>query len=144
MLLLAGGVTFAQKGEKGGRDRMKDLSPEQVATLKTKKATLALDLSKAQQAQMKAYILENAKIRKVKMEERKAQKESAEAKKPTSEERYARANERLDYQIAQKAKLAEILSDEQMEKWGQLQHRKGKHRKGKGHKGKGRKNKSEK
>ena len=127
----------------GGKDRMKDLSPEQVATLKTKKATLALDLTEAQQAQMKVFILDNVKMRKAKMEERKAQKESSETKKPTPDERFARANERLDHQIAQKEKLAQILSDEQMEKWEKMQHRKGKHKKGKGPKGKKRKNKSE-
>ncbi len=134
ILLLAGGITFAQKGEKKGNGHMRDLSPEQMATLKTKKATLALDLTVAQQAQMKAFVLENSTMRKAKMEERKAKKENGETKKLTSEERFARANAHLDHQIAQKAKLQEILSDTQMEKWEKMQHRSGKHRKGKEHK----------
>lgn len=144
MMLFVGVTALAQKGERSGRAHMKDLSPDQIATLQTKKATLALDLTEAQQEQMNALFVENAKIRKAKMEDRKAQKESGETKKPTSEEKYARANARLDHQIAQKAKLAEILSAEQMEKWEKMQHRKGKHRKGKGNKGKGHKNKSKK
>ncbi len=131
IVLLAGGITFAQKGEKGSRERMKDLSPEQMATLQTKKATLALDLTKAQQTQMKAFFTEEAEKRKAKMEARKAQKESGEKKALTSEERYAKANKRLDYQLAQKEKLAAILSDVQMAKWEKMKHRKGKHRKGK-------------
>ena len=141
MMLLAGGIIFAQKGEKGGRERMKDLSPEQIATLQTKKATLALDLTSAQQTQMKAFFEENAKMRKAKMEERKAQKESEETKERTSEERYARANERLDHQIAQKAKLKEILSEEQLAKWEKMKYRR---TKGKRSKAKERRNKSRK
>lgn len=134
LMLLVGVVATAQKGEQGNQERMKDLSPEQVATLQTKKATLALDLSKSQQGQMKTLLLENAKVRKTKMDTHKAEKESGETKKPTSEERYAMANERLDAQIAQKTKLKNILSDEQYKKWEKMQHRKGNHRKGKGNK----------
>jgi hypothetical protein len=122
---------------------MKDLTPEQMATLQTKKMTLALDLTEAQQAQVKALHLENAKMRKTKMEERKAQKEEGEAKKPTSEERYAMTNARLDHQIAQKAELKSILSDEQYAQWEKMDHRKGKHRKGNSGKDHGSKGKRE-
>ncbi|MFS4494463.1 hypothetical protein [Maribacter sp. 2308TA10-17] len=142
VMLMAGGIIFAQKGERGGKERMKDLSPEQIATLQAKKATLALDLTSAQQTQMKAFFEENAKMRKAKMEERKARKESDETKELTSEERYARTNERLDHQIAQKAKLKEILSEEQLAKWEKMKHRRAKGKKGS--KAKERKNKSRK
>ncbi|MEP3209307.1 MAG: hypothetical protein ABJN95_08965 [Maribacter sp.] len=131
MMLLVGVTTLAQRGERNNRGGMKDLSPEQMATLQTKKATLALDLTEAQQAQMKALFIENAKIRKAKMEEKQARKEREDATKPTSEERYAMANRRLDLQIAQKEKIKQILSEEQMEKWEKIQHRRGKHGKGK-------------
>ena len=147
MMLLSGVTALAQRGEGNNRGGMKDLSPDQFASLQTKKATLALDLTEAQQSQMKALFTEKAKMRKAKMEERKAQKEDGETKKRTSEERYDKANERLDHQIAQKSKLKQILSDEQFDKWEKMQHHKGKHRKGKGNKGnkgKGHKNKSEK
>ena len=137
VLLLAGFTTMAQKGERGtrdGRGGMQDLSSEQMATLQTKKMTLVLDLTQNQQEQVKSLQLEKAKRRKVKMEERKAQKEAGEVKKPTSEERFNMENERLDLQIAQKAEMKKILSDEQYEKWNQ-QPRKNKHQKGKHGKG---------
>ena len=140
IMLLVGVTTLAQRGEGGNRDHTKDLTPQQLATLQTKKATLALDLTEAQQTQMNALFIEKAKMHKAKMEERKAQKEDGETKKRTSEERYAKSNERLDHQIAQKEKLKQILSDKQMEKWEKMQHHKGNHRKGKGRKEKGHKN----
>lgn len=132
LILFAGGIVLAQKGEKGSSEGMKDLSPEQIATLQTKKATLALDLTEAQQVQMKTFFLEEARLRRSKMEERKVQKESGEKKVMTSEDRYAKANARLDRKLAQKEKLSSILSDAQMEKWQKIKRRRGKHRKGKG------------
>lgn len=134
MMLLVGITALAQRGEGNHRKGMNDLSPEQMASLQTKKATLALDLTASQQTQMNSLFLEHAQMRKAKMEERKAAKENGEAKTLSSEERYARADQRLDRQIAQKAKLKEILSEEQMEKWEKIQQRRGKHRKGKGSK----------
>ncbi len=139
-MLLIGFTAMAQPSssrERGARTGMQDMTPEQMATLQTKKMTLALDLTERQQEQIKAIQLENAKLRKTKMEERKAQKETGEAKKPTSEERYALSNSRLDRQIAQKAEMKKILSDTQYEKWEKMQHRKGRHGKGKRRKGHG-------
>lgn len=143
-MLLIGFTAIAQPSssrERGARNGMQDLTPEQVATLQTKKMTLALDLTIGQQERIKAIQLENAKLRKTKMEEHKAQKETGEAKKMTSEERFAMSNARLDRKIAQKAELKKILSDTQYEKWEKAQHRKGRHGKGKhgkspGHQGK--------
>jgi len=131
VLMLVGVTALAQRGGRADRgNNMKGLTPEQVATLQTKKMTLTLDLNAAQQEQIKALNLENAKMRKAKMANRKAQKEASEAKKPTSEERYAMANDRLDHQIAHKAKMKEILSEEQFTKWEKMQFRRGKGRKG--------------
>lgn len=107
---------------------MKDLSPEQVATLQTKRMTLALDLTQDQQTKIQAINLEQAKERKARMEERKAAREKGEAKKPTAEERYAMENERLDKMIALKTEMKEILSEEQYQKWQKMAH----HRKKKG------------
>jgi len=139
VILLVGFTSMAQKGERGARDGrggMQDLSSEQMATLETKKMALALDLTQKQQEQIKSLQLEKAKRRKTKMEARKAQKEAGEAKKPTSEERYEMINDRLDHQIAQKAEMKKILSEEQYNKWDQHQQRKNKHHNGKHHKGK--------
>lgn len=121
VMLLAGATVMAQEGRKNHhREAMKDLTPEQIATLHTKKMTLALDLSDTQQKQVQVLSLENAKLRKAKMEERKARKESGDSKKPTSEERYELQLERLDNQIAHKAEIKAILSPEQYEKWEKL------------------------
>lgn len=135
MLLLAGITATAQKDEMRGRQHaMKDLSPEQIATLQTKKMTLALDLSEAQQTKMKSLLASNAAARKAKMEAHKAQKESKE--KMTSQEKYALQNERLDHKIAQKQEMKALLTEAQYTKWEKMQHRKGKHRKGKKKEGK--------
>lgn len=127
--------TIAQEKEETKRS---EHTPEQRATLRTKRMTLALDLSAAQQDQVLALNLDQAKMHKTQMEEHKARKESAAAKKPTSDERYAMQTARLDQQIAHKAEIKKILSAEQYERWEKMTNGKGKHKKGKGkgHKGK--------
>lgn len=133
-LLLIGLIATAQSKdskERRHRNGMQDFTPEQMATLQTKKMTLALDLNPEQQTRIKAVHLENAKMRKTKMEERKAQKKSEEKTKPTSEERYAMSITRLDAKIAQKAEMKSILSDAQYDKWEKMHNRRGKHGKGK-------------
>ncbi len=130
-LLFSGMVAMAQKDEMNGRAHgMTDLSPEQIATLQTKRMTLALDLNESQQTKMKSLLASNAVERRTKMEAYKAQKESG--KKLTSEEQYKIQNERLDHQIAQKNEMKKLLNEEQYAKWEKMQHRRGKHRKGKG------------
>ncbi|WP_298478216.1 hypothetical protein [uncultured Maribacter sp.] len=137
LLLLVGMTTIAQRPEgkqgKGQRGAMQDFTPEQIATLHTKKLTLALDLTTAQQSKIKALALENATERKAKMEERKTKREEGDTKKPTSEERFTMQNARLDHKIAQKKKMKNILSEEQYSKWEKMQahknHKMRKHRK---------------
>lgn len=115
-LVLISGITLsAQRQERN----MKDLSPQEIATLQTKKMTLALDLDQKQQTEVQALFLDSATERKNGMDERKARKE--EGNRPSKEERYAMQNERLDRQIAQKAAMKEILTDTQYEKWGKMQ-----------------------
>lgn len=135
LLCMVGLTAMAQKGENGYRGGKKDLTPEQMATLQTKKMTLALDLTQEQQTTIQAMNLEKAKMRKAKMETRKAAKERVEAKKPTAEERYAMQNKRLDQMIAHKAEMKNILSEEQYERWEKMAHRKGIHGKRKGKRG---------
>ncbi|TXG34731.1 hypothetical protein [Seonamhaeicola maritimus] len=109
------------RGERG--KQMMNLSPEEAATLQSKKMTLHLDLNEKQQAEVKAILLANAEARKAKMEERKAKKEKGELQKPTQEQRVKMANARLDHQIAMKAKMKKILNEEQYAKWGKAQAR---------------------
>ena len=108
---------------------LKDLTPEETATLKTKRMTLHLDLTDAQQRQIEKINLENSKLIKSKREGRKYIDS-----KPTKEERLKMMNERLDQQIATKKKVKSILNEGQYEKWEKSM----KHRtKKKGERGKG-------
>lgn len=132
LIFMVGMTAMAQQGERQHRDGMHQMTPEQTATLKTKKMTLALDLTDAQQKQIQSLNLENAKTRKATMEKRKAKKGDGESKKPTSDERYALKNERLDKMIAHKADMKDILSPEQYGKWEKMSQQKGKHQKRKG------------
>ena len=119
-----------QNKERG--QKMMTLSAEEMATLQTKKMTLHLDLNESQQAKIQKINLENATKRKAMMEARKAKKETGNTEKPSKEERLAMVNAKLDHQIATKAKMKEILNDEQYAKWEKAQARRT-------HKNKGRK-----
>lgn len=108
-----------KKGERA--HKMANLSAEDIATLKTKKMTLFLDLNESQLAKIQEINLENATKRKAAMEARKAKKESGEAQKPTQEQRLKMINARLDHKIAMKAKMKKILNEEQYAKWEKAQ-----------------------
>lgn len=111
------------ENERGDRKEMlKDLTPEEVATLQTKKMTLHLDLTSAQQTKIQALNLEQAKLRKEKMEAREKMIENKDSR-PSKEDRFKMMNEKLDNQIAVKQKLKSILTTEQFEKWEQTQGR---------------------
>ncbi|MDT0606877.1 hypothetical protein [Croceitalea rosinachiae] len=122
VVLLTGLTTFAQRGERHvQKERFaKDYSVEQLATLKTKKMTLVLDLTNEQQEQVMELNLANAEFRKTRMEELKAKKEAGEAKKPTADEKFAFENARLDRQLAQQEKMKQILNDNQYQQWKKL------------------------
>lgn len=99
------------------RSFMKDFSAEEMATLQTKRMTLHLDLTEDQQRKIKRINLENAKVRKAKMEARKNMDKS----KLTKNERYEMMNERLDRQISTKQKMKKILTEAQYEKFEKMQ-----------------------
>ena len=103
--------------KKNRKGEFKDLSAEEVATLKTKKLTLELDLTESQQASVKALVLKEAKHRESSKAEREEKKKDEDAKKPTKEERYAMLNARLDRQIEMKKQMKSILNAEQYTKW---------------------------
>ena len=56
--------------------KMSQLTPDEAATLQTKKMTLMLDLNESQQAEIHKINLENATKRKEMMEARKAKKDA--------------------------------------------------------------------
>jgi hypothetical protein len=110
-----------QNGERG--EKMMNLSAEEIATLQTKKMTLALDLNASQQKEIQQINLENASIRKAHMDERKAKREAGTAEKPSKEERLKMMNAMLDHKIEMKAKMKTILNKEQYAKWEKAQAR---------------------
>lgn len=118
---------YQKEGQRERMETMRDLTPEEMATIQTKKMTLHLDLTKAQQQKMQAFLLDEATLRKAKMEEHKAMKENGETKAFTKEDKFKMMNERLDHQITVKQKMKSILNAEQFEKWevsqGNMDHR---------------------
>lgn len=114
--------------------KMMNLTAEEMATLQTKKMTLALDLSESQQDKIHKINLDNATKRKEMMAARKAKKESGDAEKPTKEERLEMVNAQLDHKIAMKAKMKDILDEEQYAKWEKMAQRKKGNKKGGGKK----------
>lgn len=120
----------AQDKKKDGmeirKERMEQyqaMTADEMATIQTKQMTLKLDLNEAQQKKIKAINLEEAQLRKSNMEERKAMK-GEEKQEMTKDQRVAKMNERLDHQIAMKAKMKEILNEEQYTKW-EASHKRG-------------------
>ena len=105
---------------------LEDFSPEEIATLQTKKMALQLDLTESQQKEIKAIHLEQAKARKTEMEARKKMREENKEVKPLKEDRFNRANSQLDKQLASKAKMKSILSKEQFEKFERTAAKRGK------------------
>jgi periplasmic protein CpxP/Spy len=104
-----------QKGEQKVRSQMiKDFNPEQIALLQTKKMTLHLDLTKAQQEEIQKINLANATERKAKMEARRKMRENGNML--SKEDRFNIMNERLDKRIAHKKQMQNILTKEQFEK----------------------------
>lgn len=133
MLLCTGLMAFGQQGDQKEARKMggKEMTPEQMATLQTKKMTLALDLSTAQQEQIRELYMAQAKLHQEKMESRKAVKETDGAEKSLDTDRYERENERLDNAIARKEKMKEILTEVQYEKWEKMHRKMGRHHHGK-------------
>ena len=113
---------FAQHhpGPQHHRSLKADMSVEQLATLHTKKLTLALDLTEDQQKKVMEISLEEVELRKSKREAMKAKKESGEWKKPTSDERFEMENTFLDHQIAHQQKMKEVLTEDQYQTWKKL------------------------
>ena len=131
VLLTSGVLLHAQRGE---HREMQELSAEQIATLQTKKLTLALDLNEAQQRDIQKLNEENARLKKEKMEARKAAGAENEQKERNTDDKFNHHIERLDKAIEHKAKMKKILSKEQFDKWEKIQMSKGHHRKSR-HKG---------
>ena len=92
-----------------------DLSTEQMATLKTKKMTLFLDLNQQQQKEVYNLLKEQVDLRHSTMAAFKEKR--TEGVELTSDEKFQMQNNRLDQQIKNKAAMKNILSKDQFEKF---------------------------
>jgi hypothetical protein len=136
--LVISSITFAQENFKQKKSHhkkaeiqmMKDLSAEQIATLKTKKMTLALDLTESQQNKIQALNIENVRLRKEQIKKREELRGTKKSKL-TSAQKYEKMNAALDKKIEMKSKVKAILNEEQFKKWKrskkQMMHQKKKH-----------------
>ena len=102
------------------KEIMKDLTPEEVANLKTKKLRLKLDLTDIQQKKVESILLEQAVERQNK---RKAHQNKKEKDKPSKEEFLKMQNARLDSKIEMKQKMKDILTEEQYAKFEKMKPR---------------------
>lgn len=132
-LFMATMTMAAQRGSREGKDRMgKDLTAEQVATLKSKKMTLALALDEKQTTKVYDLMLEYAQDR---QEKKTAIEDKKEEERPTKEKRYAQVNKRLDSQIALQKRMKDILTEEQFVKFEKLKMKRKDNTKRRGNKG---------
>ena len=135
---------FAQRKEHKKMERehasemRKEMTPTDIADLKSKNLTLKLDLTDAQQKKVHKLILDEAKTR---QNARKEQKTTDDEKRerPSKEDRLARQNQKLDQQIKMKREMKAILTAEQYAKFEKMKPREHK----KGRKGKKQHKKSE-
>lgn len=109
-----------RKGNDHRKEIMKDLTPEEVANLKTKKLTLKLDLTDKQQKKVESILLEQAVDRQKK---REAHQNIEEKVKPSKEEFLKMQNARLDSKIEMKQKMKDILTEEQYAKFEKMKPR---------------------
>ena len=120
--LLIGTMSFAQPSKRGpemhhSKDKMADMPAENIATLISKKMTLQLDLSEAQQAKVYDLILANTV-------QKKAQRANRPEGKTSKEMHFEMQNKRLDDKIAFSKAMKSILNDTQYALWKQQNHKK--------------------
>jgi hypothetical protein len=118
-LLLSSTMEAQEKKER--QRRGPDLTTEQMATLRTKKMALALDLDDQQQKAVYALVKEQADARKAKMATFKEKRK--EGTQLTSDEKFQMQSDMLDQQLKNKAAMKKILSKEQFEKFEKASHR---------------------
>lgn len=97
-------------------------TPEQIATLQSKRMALALDLDKKQLDAVYKLMKENA------IDREKLRSERQNSTQQNRPQRFDLKNSRLDKQLANKAEMKKILSSEQYQKWEEfrvLNNRKG-------------------
>lgn len=113
-------------------EMMKKLSPEDRASIRTKRMTLELDLNAAQQTQVKKILLQEATEKQQNIESRQNTKKG-ERKEVTQEDYVKHINNKLDHKIEMKSKMKKVLTPEQYKKWelaSSKRHKKDKQKRG--------------
>ena len=116
---------FAQKKDKKNRNEethselRQDMPAKDIAELQSKRLTLNLDLTDAQQAKVQKIILKQTEENKKLREERKALK-GEKKEKPSKEEMVQREIHRLDQKIEMKREMKTILTSEQYTKFEKM------------------------
>ncbi|MEZ4778910.1 MAG: hypothetical protein R2786_05945 [Flavobacteriaceae bacterium] len=117
------GPDAKMKYRKEMKEKMKDLTPQERATLKAKEMTLHLDLNEKQQKQVETLLLQQEEKREA------LRKQHKEGEELTKEEKFALKSKMLDEQIAFKKEMKNILNEEQYAKFDKKQHHKGRMKK---------------
>ncbi|WP_178985790.1 hypothetical protein [Winogradskyella helgolandensis] len=123
---------MAQKKERTSdrKDRSESrmqMTPNDIADLKSKKLTLKLDLTVAQQKDVHALILKEAKANEG-LRKNRTVVEGEKKEKPSQEEMIKMQNTRLDQQIEMKREMKSILNAEQYAKFEKMKPREHKKR----------------
>ncbi|WOI23041.1 hypothetical protein [Nonlabens ulvanivorans] len=126
--LMAMTVAQAQQGRKGDQgEKKKDVTPQEMATVQSKKLTLALDLSDQQEKEVYQVLFKQA-------EKREANKISREDREKLSDDQKKEARlKMLDEKIAVKRNMKKILNNDQYAEWEKMMQQRAKKR-GKGDK----------
>ncbi|WP_157810850.1 hypothetical protein [Nonlabens sp. MB-3u-79] len=122
MSLLAVGISQAQ-------DAKRDRNPEQVASIQSKKMTLALDLDAKQQARVEQLLLVNAKERQTHKMNKKDRAQLNDLEKLT------RMETMLDKRISVKREMKSILNADQYKSWEKMMAKRAKIKGGKNRRG---------
>jgi uncharacterized coiled-coil protein SlyX len=120
LLVLVFAFTITTQAQKKRMKKHKEkLTSEQQATLAVKKMAISLELTAAQQRQVKPLVLAQINERRTAYEKMKKHKESK--KELSADERYKMANAKLDSRLAFQRKMKSILNDAQFEKFKKLE-----------------------
>ncbi len=123
-----------QSDRKGPSEMMKQMTPNDIADLKSKKLTLKLDLTDAQQKKAHDLILTQAQDHEGLRKERQA-RNIEKREKPSKDEFVKMENRRLDQQIKMKREMKALLTPEQYVKFEKMNPRKHKKEGKRGKKG---------
>lgn len=126
MILALTFITLAATAQ----DRLegKKMTAEEMATLQTKKMTLALVLDESQARQVHELNLEQAKMR---IANRATRKNKGNPEQKTGKKGFKNKEKMLDQRIARQNKMQQILNEDQFNLWRKMELKKRKKRRNK-------------